>query len=128
MKDTAVGFLGEGGKIGSSGRELFNIFNHPNFASPSKAASPVFAGTCPGTGSAALAGCTASVVNPSAAAGTITATNGTSRQIQFGLKILFQSAESTDRSKMRFPSAATTVSILRSLTLRPTGDARGAHR
>jgi hypothetical protein len=91
VKDTAVGFLGEGGRV-EFRAELFNIFNHPNFASPAIAATTAFAGTCPtvtGNANAPNQACSASVVSPSTAAGIITATNGTSRQIQFGLKILF---------------------------------------
>src|SRR5262245_20129440 len=49
--------------------EAFNVFNHPNFASP----NPItFSGT-----------------NYSSSAGVITATSTTSRQIQFALKLLF---------------------------------------
>ena len=44
--------------------EAFNVFNHANFAAPNQI---VFSGT----------------------AGVITETNGTSRQIQFALKLLF---------------------------------------
>jgi hypothetical protein len=84
VKDTAVGFLGESGKV-EFRAEFFNIFNHPNFLMPNKAANTVYAGTCGGS----IAACGPSLVNPNAAAGTITATNGTARQIQFGLKILF---------------------------------------
>ena len=49
--------------------EAFNVFNHPNFASPNPV---VFSGN-----------------NYSAQAGTITATANASRQIQFALKVLF---------------------------------------
>jgi hypothetical protein len=54
-----------------------------------------FTGTCPvvvGSPNATLGNCrptTALSVNPTSAAGTITATNGTARQIRFGLKVLF---------------------------------------
>ena len=88
VKDTAVGFLGEGGKV-EFRAEFFNLFNHTNFALPNTAGSTAFAGTCPGTAAVALQACTGAVVSPGTAAGTITSTNGTSRQIQFGLKILF---------------------------------------
>ena len=88
VKDTPVRWLGEGGTV-QFRAEFFNLLNHPNFANPNLASSTAFAGTCPGSGTTALAGCGTSLVNPTAAAGTITATNGTSRQIQFGLKILF---------------------------------------
>jgi hypothetical protein len=49
--------------------EAFNIFNHPNFASPNPV---VFSGN-----------------NYSSSAGAITATSNASRQIQFALKLLF---------------------------------------
>jgi hypothetical protein len=49
--------------------EAFNIFNHPNFASPNPV---VFSGT-----------------NYNSSAGAITATSNASRQIQFALKLLF---------------------------------------
>ena len=47
VKDTAVGFLGEGGKV-EFRAEFFNLFNHPNFASPALAAATAYAGTCVG--------------------------------------------------------------------------------
>jgi hypothetical protein len=62
--------------------EFFNILNHPNFALPSAAvfvAGPT--GACTATGD----GC----ASPNIQAGKITATAGTSRQIQFGLKFIF---------------------------------------
>jgi hypothetical protein len=49
--------------------EAFNIFNHPNFASPNPV---VFAGS-----------------KSSSSAGVITLTSTNSRQIQFALKLLF---------------------------------------
>jgi len=49
--------------------EAFNVFNHPNFASPNPV---VFSGN-----------------NYSSSAGAITATSNASRQIQFALKVLF---------------------------------------
>jgi len=49
--------------------EAFNVFNHPNFASPNPV---VFSGN-----------------NYSSSAGAITATSNASRQIQFALKLLF---------------------------------------
>ena len=87
VKDTAAGFLGEAGKV-EFRAEFFNIFNHTNFALPASAGVTAFAGTCVGAANPAAA-CGASVQNPVGSAGTITSTVGTSRQIQFGLKILF---------------------------------------
>ena len=49
--------------------EAFNVFNHANFAAPNQI---VFSGT-----------------GFSPSAGVITETNGTSRQIQFALKLMF---------------------------------------
>jgi len=49
--------------------EAFNVFNHPNFASPNPV---VFSGN-----------------NYNSSAGSITSTSNTSRQIQFALKVLF---------------------------------------
>jgi hypothetical protein len=49
--------------------EAFNVFNHPNFASPNPL---VFSGN-----------------NYNSSAGSITATSNASRQIQFALKLLF---------------------------------------
>jgi len=49
--------------------EMFNIFNHANFNTPN---ATVFSGT-----------------SVSASAGLITSTATTSRQIQFGLKLIF---------------------------------------
>ncbi len=62
--------------------EVFNLFNHPELGLP---ASAIFtagaAGACTATG----AGCG----NPNATAGRITTTVSSSRQIQFGLKLIF---------------------------------------
>ena len=71
-KDTAFGFLGEGGKL-EFRAEFFNILNRVNFAVPNRT---VFAAS-------------ADVQAPLATAGQITSTVGTSRQIQLALKILF---------------------------------------
>jgi hypothetical protein len=59
--------------------EFFNVLNHANFTTP----NPVVfsSGPTPKTPTAAVA--------PSATAGVISATSTTSRQIQFGLKLLF---------------------------------------
>ena len=71
-KSVALAFLGESGKL-EFRAEAFNVLNHVNFATPSRT---VFAGR-------------ANVEAPLANAGLITATANASRQIQFGLKILF---------------------------------------
>ncbi|HEX7158400.1 MAG TPA: carboxypeptidase regulatory-like domain-containing protein, partial [Edaphobacter sp.] len=62
--------------------EFFNVLNHTNFATP----NPVVFSAGPTQGSAASQTATA-VASPTA--GVITATAGTSRQIQLGLKLLF---------------------------------------
>ncbi|MGB7355704.1 MAG: carboxypeptidase-like regulatory domain-containing protein, partial [Acidobacteriaceae bacterium] len=59
--------------------EFFNIFNHSNFMTP----NPVVYSSGPKPGSASAA----PVLSPTA--GVITASSTTSRQIQFGLKLLF---------------------------------------
>ncbi|MBI4483645.1 MAG: hypothetical protein HY652_12245 [Acidobacteria bacterium] len=71
-KDTPLKFLGESGKLEFRG-EFFNILNRPNFSAPQRS---VYAGR-------------QDVESPLSAAGIITQTAGTSRQIQFGLKLLF---------------------------------------
>src|ERR1700691_945798 len=45
VKDTAVGFLGEGGKV-EFRAEFFNLLNHTNFALPASAGATAYAGTC----------------------------------------------------------------------------------
>jgi hypothetical protein len=82
VKDTSVRFLGEGGKI-QIRAEAFNLLNHPDLAIPG---ATVFGGTCPGAANVAVLACTPS---PNASAGVITRTILASRQIQFGLKVLF---------------------------------------
>jgi hypothetical protein len=67
--------------------ELFNIFNHTNFAVPNQSIFSSSA-SCPAGGSTfrgQAVPCTGVLANQ----GTITGINGTSRQIQFGLKLLF---------------------------------------
>jgi outer membrane receptor protein involved in Fe transport len=95
VKDTSVKWLGEAGKV-EFRAEFFNIINHPNFAQPT--GTSVFSGaltdgvTCP------ISGCAAGTENPVTGVGVITSTatgttatqaSGNSRQIQFGLKIVF---------------------------------------
>lgn len=73
MKNTPLRFLSE--RASAQFRwELFNIFNHPNFALPS---AQIYSGTPAAQGSQL------------STAGRITATSGFMRQMQFGLKILF---------------------------------------
>jgi hypothetical protein len=74
IKNTPLHFLGEGGAA-QFRWELFNIFNHPNFALPS---ATIFGGTA-----------AAQSATPLSTAGKISATSGFMRQMQFGLKILF---------------------------------------
>jgi hypothetical protein len=83
VKDTAAHFLGEGGQIEFRG-EFFNIPNHPNYSTPQPY---VNTGSCPGGG---LTGCTADQAPPLIGeVGVVTSTRGTSRQIQFALKLMF---------------------------------------
>jgi hypothetical protein len=78
--------------------EIFNIFNHPNFANPSPASTGVFTGGInlsptadPAdyvVGSGANGTCKAGTCyNPNA--GRITATTTTSREMQFAVKVVF---------------------------------------
>ena len=71
-KDTALPFLGEAGKL-EFRTEIFNILNHTNFGLPN---GTIFAGNITNE-------------TPLANAGQILYTNTTSRQIQFGLKLIF---------------------------------------
>jgi len=93
VKDTSVKWLGEAGKV-EFRAEFFNILNHPNFAEPNS--RTVFSGTS--TTACPIAGCAVGTENPLANTGVITSTasgttavqsSGNSRQIQFGLKIVF---------------------------------------
>jgi hypothetical protein len=74
QKDTKPRILGEAGNV-QFRAEFFNILNHPNFSEPNSA---VFPGTLTDT-----------TENPNSSAGQITSTVGTSRQIEFSLKVVF---------------------------------------
>ena len=94
VKDTKLGFLGEGGNL-EFRAEMFNFLNHTNWGSPTAALySGAFGlSACP----AVSASCTTATPptglnpysNPAATAGKITSTTGNSRQVQLGLKIIF---------------------------------------
>ncbi len=77
MKDTKLGFLGEAGAL-EFRAEIFNILNHPNFATPS---SLSFTGD-PGD----LSPFSEKVGR---SAGAITSTIQTPRQIQLALRVEF---------------------------------------
>jgi hypothetical protein len=94
VKDTSVKWLGEAGKV-EFRAEFFNIMNHPNFAQPTRT---VFSGNVNTTTVCPLTGCPVGTENPLTNTGTILSTaagttavqsSGNSRQIQFGLKIVF---------------------------------------
>jgi hypothetical protein len=76
-KDTHLPLLGDQGSL-EFRAEIFNILNYPNFAMPN---GTVFAGNTTSYGPNSQA--------PSSSAGTISATTGTSRQIQLALKVIF---------------------------------------
>jgi len=67
--------------------EVFNIFNHPNFAVPNQANRTALVPFTDATGTTCPAGQTCA--RPNSSAGTILSTVTTSRQIQFGLKFAF---------------------------------------
>jgi hypothetical protein len=94
VKDTSVKWLGEAGKI-EFRAEFFNILNHPNFAQPTRT---VFSGSLTNGVNCSLSGCPVGTENALATAGTILSTasgttavqsSGNSRQIQFGIRIIF---------------------------------------
>jgi hypothetical protein len=72
MKDTALGFLGEAGKL-EFRAEFFNLFNRANFGSPDRR---VFTGRRQGE-------------SPNSSAAVIDETVNTSRQVQLALKLVF---------------------------------------
>jgi hypothetical protein len=74
QKDTKVRFLGEAGSV-EFRSEFFNLFNRPNFVNPN---TSVFSGTL-----------TDATETPLSSAGQILTTIGTSRQIEFSLRISF---------------------------------------
>jgi len=76
-KDTRLPFLGEQGNL-EFRAEIFNIVNHPNFGMPS---ASVISGATSNYGSYSQA--------PSSSAGVVSATIGTSREIQIALKVVF---------------------------------------
>jgi hypothetical protein len=94
VKDTPVSKLGEAGKI-EFRAEIFDLFNHPNFALPS-GVQIAGGGACPaimGNANAGVEGCS---ITPLSGAGAISATitnpgalPAGQRQIQFGLKLMF---------------------------------------
>ena len=80
-KDTALGFLGESGKL-QFRADVFNIFNHSHFATPSQGTGGVNSAAFLFTGRTATE-------TPLRGAGRITHTGLASRQIQLALKIVF---------------------------------------
>jgi outer membrane receptor protein involved in Fe transport len=94
VKDTSVRWLGEAGKV-EFRAEFFNILNHPNFSQPART---VFSGTLTDGVNCPITGCAVGTETPLTNAGLIQSTatgttatqaSGNSRQIQFGLKIVF---------------------------------------
>ncbi|MBI2816080.1 MAG: TonB-dependent receptor [Acidobacteria bacterium] len=75
VKDTALGFLGESGTL-EFRAEFFNLLNRANFQTPTGDARVVYTAS-------------QDVETPLGAAGRITSTSNTSRQIQLALKIIF---------------------------------------
>jgi hypothetical protein len=81
VKDTPLRILGEEGKI-QFRVETFNLLNRSNFQAPVNGVS-AYSSLVTSQGTQQSSG------NPAGAAGTIINETGTSRQIQFGLKIIF---------------------------------------
>jgi hypothetical protein len=73
VKNTPLRYLGDAGSL-QLRWELFNVFNHPNFALPS---ATVYSGTATNQG------------NQVPTAGLLSTTSGFMRQMQFGAKIVF---------------------------------------
>jgi len=85
--------------------ELFNVFNHPNFAAPNNTRDPTGAGSRGDVVFADAGG------TPVGTAGTIFSTVTTSRQVQFALKIelLRLRAGRSDEWLPRTPAAASSL-------------------
>ena len=88
VKDTKLGFLGEQGGL-EFRAEFFNIINRVNFGAP---ATTIFTSTLDpttGAGGNLQAPTGANALNPLGTATQISTTNGSSRQIQLALKVIF---------------------------------------
>jgi hypothetical protein len=82
-KDTALRFLGEGGKL-QFRAEFFNILNKANFA------TPALGGTNQNSAGILFAGATTTTTeNPLPTAGIITNTATSARQVQLSLRLVF---------------------------------------
>jgi hypothetical protein len=84
VKETKLGRLGEAGML-QFRAEFFNVLNHPNFGPPS---AGIFPGSVTGTQSG-VSGFGPFSQAPDGGAGQISKTQGTSRQIQFALRLEF---------------------------------------